>query len=164
MAGPQPRGGRPSSGIPDWLFLVGLLVILAVPGSVWLATGAGAWVEHGSWPPIGFSDTATAIRQLGGHPGDIPAAWPSAPKAELPSTALFYGAYAAILVLLAAAVIGLLSLRRFWRATHIRTTAEEPDRTVLDRARRWDETGDPWGPGPRPGDGRDPWDQTQSRS
>ncbi|MGH3328267.1 MAG: hypothetical protein ACRDPT_10815, partial [Streptomycetales bacterium] len=89
----------------DRLVLVLLATLVAVAAAVWLAAGVGGLIARGSWPPIAFTDAATAVPRLVSDPAHPTAAWPPAARTGLPAPRLFYALLALPLVLAASGAL-----------------------------------------------------------
>ncbi|MFK0293358.1 TraM recognition domain-containing protein [Streptomyces sp. NPDC090442] len=109
-------GGRPRSrGVPDAL-LVGLIgFLLGLTLVVWTATGLAGLLAHGGWPSgVTYGGTPLALPHLVSAPHDIAAAWPDAPKDQLPGYGLFWGlCVGELMVLLVLAIFALGTVTRY---------------------------------------------------
>ncbi|MFJ4880294.1 type VI secretion protein [Streptomyces sp. NPDC088745] len=116
--GDRNRGG--TGGIPDGLLLALLGLLLGLTVLTWTSTGLAGLFAHGSWPSrVTFPHTPSALRQLAADPGDIPAAWPATPPAELSGYGLFYGLLIGQLLVLL--VLTIFAIGTFTRWRHTRT-------------------------------------------
>jgi hypothetical protein len=81
-------------GLPDGLVVGIIALLLGVTVLVWTATGIAGLLSHGSWPSdVHFTRTPRAMRALVQQPHDVAAAWPGAPRGELPGSGLFWGVF-----------------------------------------------------------------------
>ncbi|MGH3326553.1 MAG: type IV secretory system conjugative DNA transfer family protein [Streptomycetales bacterium] len=103
QAGDIGSGSRQAGG--DRLVLLLVATLAGLAAAVWLAAGVGGVIAHGSWPPIAFSDAATAVPRLVSDPAHPTAAWPRAAHTEMPAPRLFYALLALPLVLAAGALV-----------------------------------------------------------
>ncbi|RKN05575.1 hypothetical protein [Streptomyces radicis] len=120
-AAPERHGG----GVPDALLVGSLAFLVGASVLTWTATGLAGLLRHGAWPDgVTFVHTARAIRSLLTAPGDVAAAWPDAPPAQLPSAAMLWLMLLVQLVLLFSAVL-VVSIRvATWRARRAIREAE----------------------------------------
>ncbi|MFB7634044.1 TraM recognition domain-containing protein [Streptomyces sp. NPDC056149] len=107
--------------MPDAL-LVGLIgFLLGLTLVVWTATGLAGLLAHGGWPSgVTYGGTPLALPHLVSAPHDIAAAWPDAPKGQLPGYGLFWGLFVGelmVLLVLAIFVLGTVTRYRAVRAT-----------------------------------------------
>jgi hypothetical protein len=129
-AGQTPPARR--SAAPDALFVGILVLLLAMPSGVWVATKLGGWFQHGHWPAIGFGDAITAIKGLFFHPGDIALAWPAGKRVGLPSTGVFWAVLLSLIVVAGAIVFdAVLMVRR--RVVRRRAAQEAMDTFLAQR-------------------------------
>ncbi len=102
-----------SSEATDRLLLVAVVAVLAVTVLLWLV-GQVAAVLFGAhhWLKLSLADTAAVPFRVVHHPGDPALAWPVAVQRQLPGPVGMYTALA-LLLLLPAALVGLVSGRRW---------------------------------------------------
>ncbi|MGC5365027.1 type VI secretion protein [Streptomyces sp. DT24] len=125
QTGPATGYGEARGGIPDGL-LIGLLSFLVgLTLLAWSATGLAGLLAHGSWPDgVNFTGAPSALRQLAGHPHDLPAAWPDTPPGSLSGYGLFWGLFIGeLLILLVLTVFALGTLAR-WRGVREQRRAD----------------------------------------
>ncbi|MDT0346655.1 type IV secretory system conjugative DNA transfer family protein [Streptomyces litchfieldiae] len=133
----QPAGGAPGrrgGGVPDALLVGTLAVLVGVTALTWTATGLAGWLRHGEWPTgVTFVRTAHAMRSLLTAPGDIPAAWPEAAPADLPSAATVWLVFLAQLIVLFSTVLWVTIRLATWRARreHRRSPASTAEPTPV---------------------------------
>ncbi|MBM9508419.1 type IV secretory system conjugative DNA transfer family protein [Actinacidiphila acididurans] len=143
---------KESGGLPDGL-VVGIIgVLLGVTFLAWTGTGIAGLLAHGHWPhDLHFTRTPRALRDLIGDPHDIPAAWPDAEQAALPSSGLFWGVFISqfmVLIVVMVWVINTLARLRYARRRPAGRRAPAPV-----RAAEADEPGQPLVTGPAPAAG-----------
>jgi hypothetical protein len=118
------RARRGGEGIPDGLLLGLLAFLLGMTVLVWTAAGLAGLFAHGAWPDgVTFTGTPTAMRRLIAEPHDVPAAWPSAPRAQLSGYGLFWGLFIGQLMVLVVLTVFVMGTLARWRATRARQRA-----------------------------------------
>jgi hypothetical protein len=161
----QQRGG-----MPDWLVLGVIALLLGVTVLVWTATGLAGLLAHGSWPAdVHFTRTPRAMRALVGEPHDMAAAWPDASPAGLPRPGLFWGVFIGqwmVLIVLAVWALGTLarwrrgSRRRYAVVAAPAAAEEAAEPPAVPAPRRRGRTP----AGKAEGDGLDAWFRTVPRA
>jgi hypothetical protein len=86
----------------DGVLLVGLGVVVALVGLVWLAGQVAGLLAGGGWPEVPLAELPGILARLPRHLADPAGAWPAAVRRRLPGPA---GMYIALALLLAVPVL-----------------------------------------------------------
>jgi type IV secretion system protein VirD4 len=99
----------PHSGPSDGALLAALAAVTGLAVTVWAWGGLAGALFGGGWPRVPADQLLGVLVRLPGRLSDPARAWPRPARAMLPATA---GFYAALAMLLAVAVVGVLVARR----------------------------------------------------
>ncbi|MEE4545698.1 type VI secretion protein [Streptomyces sp. V4-01] len=138
MAG---RRKEQPGGLPDGLVVGLIALLLGVTLMVWTATGVAGLLSHGGWPSaVHFTRTPRAMRALVQRPHDVAAAWPGAPRGELPGSGMFWGVFVGQFMVLAVVAVWALNAVARLRSRGLRKPAppvlEELPVSSVPRPRR----------------------------